>query len=395
MCRVAHIMLLSQSTASLFNQENNVTLAPQAVSFAFSFGWTHTTNGFDGAKTTLEYQENELVLFRIASATTFSNMPLSIRFQTDDDSDEELVKFLPVANDGFPVPSLEEVDTVEIGGGQRIELFVRFDKPGTYIFHRAGWANGGLTGVDRCNATFGAPVPRCLSFDTDKVVATINVTASETNATDTTLNETIVVPEVTAYFKALAAMEPVDEKLVTFDATRGFPLFQIPYEGPFRPPGFAFGANGLFATPFQSAGTVQAGTCETWVVANVPSCGEHPFHMHSTEFLVTHIDGVAVEEPYWRDTDIVYNTNVTIHVCFDRNKPGDRVLFHCHVPARQDIGMAGYYSVIEATTNETSAPITPAPITSAPVTSAPITSAPVSAAPVTTMAPTTHQDERF
>ena len=93
--------------------------------------------------------------------------------------------------------------------------------------------------------------------------------------------------------------------------------------------------------------TVVAGTCETWTLFNnFAGTGlEHPFHAHSVPFLVKQIDGVDVEEPYWRDT-LAYDFNATIHICFDRLQPGDAFPVHCHMPTHLDIGMLSWVQVV-------------------------------------------------
>jgi len=60
--------------------------------------------------------------------------------------------------------------------------------------------------------------------------------------------------------------------------------------------------------------------------------GEHSFHTHAADFLVTHIDGVEVEEPFWSDTMMVVQ-NITIHICFDHIDAGEVLMVHCHMPS--------------------------------------------------------------
>ena len=74
---------------------------------------------------------------------------------------------------------------------------------------------------------------------------------------------------------------------------------------------------------------------------------EHPFHVHAASFMVTELDGMAVDEPYWRDT-LLINVNATIHICFDLAIPGDDILAHCHAPSHMDIGMGLLLDVVES-----------------------------------------------
>ena len=61
--------------------------------------------------------------------------------------------------------------------------------------------------------------------------------------------------------------------------------------------------------------------------------------------LVKSVDGVGVDEPFWRDTFPVA-TNLTATVCFPPQKEEAMVSMHCHFPAHQDVGMASYYRLL-------------------------------------------------
>ena len=74
----------------------------------------------------------------------------------------------------------------------------------------------------------------------------------------------------------------------------------------------------------------------------------HSFHTHVVPFLVTQIDGEAVETPFWRDTMPVF-MSIKIHICFPRHD--GHMVVHCHMPSHQDVGMAATYNVVSA--NET------------------------------------------
>lgn len=306
---------------------------------AYSFDWISLTNGHDGATTKFQFEAGEVVLFRAASATVEPTIRISIDGH----------KMISVAYEGFSVPALKEVDTLDIGGGQRVEFLVRFDAPGTFVMRRARWATGlNITGPASCGLFFGSPTERCLNYDVARTIGTIEILPSDTaEASMEPLIDSIELPGINAYHQELAVRAPVANKTINFQFETTFPLFQIPYDGPFVPPGFGFGINDVLYTPFHSLGTVQTGTCETWEIISVPLPGvEHPFHIHQADFMVTHEDGVLLEKPVWRDTVIIYGKSVTIHVCFDRAMPGDRLPIHCHMASHQDIGGIGMYDVI-------------------------------------------------
>jgi hypothetical protein len=102
---------------------------------------------------------------------------------------------------------------------------------------------------------------------------------------------------------------------------------------------------------------VTAGTCETWTVTSFPPFSEHPFHSHTSRFMITHIDGVEVEEPFWRDTFPINGFNFTAHICFDALEPGDSLLTHCHMPSHLDIGMGTFYRVVAGAEDEPSSAV--------------------------------------
>lgn len=347
----------------------NASLAPSPplpfLPIAMAFDWTALVNGQDGATTSYQFDQGELVLFRVAHAGVEPTYRVNIDNHT----------MTVIGYDGFPVPQPMQVETLELGTGQRVEFLVYFSTPGNYTMIRQPW-NVGISGVEACLAVFGIPLPRCVSYDLEKVIANIEVLPSTTD------NETMMMedpmddlelPPYNQYHQDLANKAPVDHKTILMQQKQGFPLFQIPHDGPFVPPGVGFGMNNRLATPFHVHGTVQAGTCETWDIISEPP-SEHTFHIHASDFLVTHQDGVAVESPYWRDTLIVYE-NATIHVCFDRVVPGDHLLFHCHMPSHQDIGMSGFYSVVGQDTS------TPPPASSPPKPAPPTPTTPTTPTP--------------
>jgi FtsP/CotA-like multicopper oxidase with cupredoxin domain len=296
----------------------------------FRFDWIPVTNGQDGALTNFHFDVGDLVLFRVNSATVEPTITISI--------DDHVL--IPVAMDGFPVPFVEEQETVSLGGGQRVEFLVRFESPGSFVMRRAPWPTGSnITGVEKCNTFFGAPVEHCVSFDFPKTIATIDVIPLGVKShKPKPLIETIKLPKVSKSHLSLASKKPIATKKVLLQFDNTYPLFQVPYDGPFVPPGVAFGINDRLFTPHHSLGSVQSKTCETWEVISDPPGFQHPFHVHVSDFLVTHIDGAKLEYPFWEDTVIVYGSNVTLHICFDHLVPGDQLIVHCHMPSHQDVG---------------------------------------------------------
>jgi FtsP/CotA-like multicopper oxidase with cupredoxin domain len=322
----------------LVNEDKSV---PPFFPIAFQFDWKSVANGVLGEQTEYEVAQGEKVLFRVVSATVQPTIRLSI----PDTS------FVIVAYDGIPLPEPEEVEVVTLSGGSRVEFLARFDTPGTYVVTRAAW-NEGFDSAEKCLEAFGAETYPCISYDVEQVAFTITVLAVDSfEAATTSLISEVELPAYSERLMALAAMEPVDEKIISLEQAFTYPIFQVPFDGIFAPPGVGFGMNKRLMTPWEYAGNVTADTCETWTVTSFPPFAEHPFHAHAAKFLVTHIDGVEVAVPFWRDTFPINGFNFTAHICFggaDVLEPGDAVLAHCHMPSHLDIGMGSIYRVVAA-----------------------------------------------
>jgi Multicopper oxidase len=314
----------------LVNPDGSVP--PSFPAFA-QFNWTGVTNGMLGDKVVYKVTQGENVFFRVASATSEATLRLSIPDVT----------FVVLANDGLVMPQATETKVVTIPGGGRVEFAARFDKPGTYIMKRAPWAPL-FPNIEACKAS-GLPFYPCFSFDKEQIVATIVVAAKSGYVPPAgSLVDSIELPKVSKRLQALATTEPVGSKTFVFRIDDKYPIFQIPYDGPFVPPGIGFGVNNRLLTPNYFEGSVHAGTCETWTVVSDPPGVEHSFHIHQANFLVKAIDGKRQQYPVWHDT-IVMQKNATLHMCFDRASAGDMIMAHCHAPNHFDIGMGAMYNV--------------------------------------------------
>jgi Multicopper oxidase len=293
-----------------------------------AFDWDSVVNGILAEDNQYEFIQGETVLFRVVSAGVEPAITLYF-------NESSAPEFLILSEDGFPVPELATVDEVDISAGSRVEVMVKFDEPGTYQLRRKPW-NLEITGVEACNASFGIPLPTCISYDLDKPIGTITVLAAEIPVDAELPTE---VPEMHQHFKDMEEMPVANYRTVVFQQKPGFPIFQIPYEGPFVPPGVGFGINDRLLTPHYSHGDIIAGTCEEWTVVNDPPFSSHSFHLHTNPFLVTHENGIPVDKPFWRDTYEINGYNMTIKTCFNRLEPGDFVMAHCHQLVHQDIGV--------------------------------------------------------
>jgi FtsP/CotA-like multicopper oxidase with cupredoxin domain len=99
----------------------------------------------------------------------------------------------------------------------------------------------------------------------------------------------------------------------------------------------AFGIDGKPFDPDAEPYTMTLDTAEEWTVDDADDGFTHIFHIHINPFLVTHVNGEALEQPEWRDTyplgpaSFVFRTNITDFT--------GTFVQHCHYVDHEDMGM--------------------------------------------------------
>ena len=315
------------------------------IPIAMSFDWETVTNG--EINPTITFQRGETAYFRMVNAGERPDVILSIDGHS----------MMPISMDrGYPTPDAgTEVNTLTIGAGARADFKVVFDTPGTYVMRRGPW-NLGVAGPG-CNALFGIPADTCVSYDKETIVATIVVT-DDMVAKPAKRTIANVVPGLTEAFDALLDQPMVGSKTVEFDLTGPGDLLQLTpliatLNGTCPGPCSTVGINKQVGNANVILGEFTGGTCEEiTVISNPPGLVPHTFHVHSVPMLVTSVDGMVVDEPFWRDTFPVAQ-NMTATVCFPPQEEEALVSIHCHFPAHQDSGMAGYYRLLPGGDSDT------------------------------------------
>lgn len=112
-----------------------------------------------------------------------------------------------------------------------------------------------------------------------------------------------------------------------------------------------FGVDGEPFDPDRPPYQVRLDTAEEWTLINRADARlpehAHVFHIHVNPYLVTHINGEALERPLWRDTfvlsggdgdSITFVSNFTDFV--------GRSVDHCHVLSHEDMGMMEIFEVV-------------------------------------------------
>jgi FtsP/CotA-like multicopper oxidase with cupredoxin domain len=279
-----------------------------------------------------ECQTGETLLIRAVSASVEPTIVLSWV-----DNPFYAPKFWLLSEDGIPVPQLAPTSNISIAAGSRAEFMMKFTRPGTYQLHREASTFAGIHGIAACNASFGIPAEVCVSFDISAPITTFIVREGTND-----MNLPTKLPPLAPLLKEMENRKIEGNRIIRMQIDTSFPLFQIPYDGPFGGQGVAFGINNRLATPHYRSGSVVAGTCEEWIVTSEPFPG-HAFHTHEGPFLVTHINQIPVPKPYWRDTLEMIANNITIKICFDEKlTEADFFLLHCHQAVHMDVGVSSF-----------------------------------------------------
>jgi FtsP/CotA-like multicopper oxidase with cupredoxin domain len=114
--------------------------------------------------------------------------------------------------------------------------------------------------------------------------------------------------------------------------------------------------------------TVRQGDVEDWVIEN-RSQEMHAFHIHQIHFMLTQWNGMAVDEPFLRDTINVpfwdgksaRYPSVTLRMDFRSPDAVGLFVYHCHLLEHEDGGMMGTIRVLpKVGTPETSSQARPA-----------------------------------
>lgn len=211
-----------------------------------------------------------------------------------------------IAADGNPFSRPVTTDVVSLPPGGRAEVLVRSDTPGTFALHALPADHG---------AGFVSP---------DLVLATVHVepTLRGVGGRRPFRPEPLLAPLCDLRAR------PVDKRrTITMSMTGGFTI------------------DGKRFDHDRVDQVVELNALEEWTIVN-DSVLIHPFHIHINPFQVTHVDGVPVDEPGYRDTVTVRpRGSVTFRTVFE-DFTGTS-LFHCHIVPHSDLGMMGVFQVVD------------------------------------------------
>jgi FtsP/CotA-like multicopper oxidase with cupredoxin domain len=311
----------------------------------------------------IRIQPGELQHWRLTQSTLLKTAPIELVAGAGNGSFEATPQTLYLAAcDGISLDVVEAMDNVMFASGNRLDLLIKLDQPGTYTFrfkHYDDWPASGLGDAppfplfnvivegERRNDIVPHLLSRSIAgffsnpdsilgipFNPQNVAqfASLRNTASRMNRLhdkDITDNEIVRTREVRFSAQGLVEGNTDDRQ---FLVNMG-----------------KFNANEMNFT-------MLTGTAEEWTISS-DEIQDHPFHIHVNPIQVTKINGQALNPPRWCDTiNVPTGQSVTIRHRFG---PYTGVsVFHCHILTHEDHGMMALIELVDPTPG--TATITPA-----------------------------------
>ncbi|MEV7030117.1 multicopper oxidase family protein [Streptomyces sp. NPDC093272] len=266
---------------------------------------------------TITLRPGEVQRWRVVAATAFTALQLTIIH------DHGHLPVHQIAQDGVAFAKPVTLTQVELAMGNRADILVRGGEPGSYTLRATG-----------------VPGP----------LMTVRVTGE---ALDPPMTLPASLPPGRPFLDERDISHPDADREVVFHADPG--AFTGAFPNAFRmlgtqatPPADPNGdlahdpAYGLF-DPGYTNHTLRLGTVERWTVRSdetMPTFN-HPFHLHTNQFLLTHKNGRRLDPPVWHDTiGLTGGTpgqSATFLVAYEDFT--GRALAHCHQLHHEDLGM--------------------------------------------------------
>jgi hypothetical protein len=291
--------------------------------------------------------------WRIIQSALLRTSPVELVAGGDNHKDNAVAQTMYVAaHDGITKDFVEAVTEVMFASGNRLDLLIKLDKPGTYTFRFKRyneWPGAGfVTPVEPLFNVIveGEPmndrVPHLLSkaiaqrFSDPNAVYQIPYWEANTN----TFRFWRTVANVGGKLpvKDIADSEIVRQRMVKFSA-QGKLDTNID-ERQFLVNGGKFNANVMDFTMLTN-------TAEEWVISS-DEMQDHPFHIHINPIQVTKIGDQVLYPPRWCDTiNIPAGKSVTIRHRFGPYT--GTAVFHCHILTHEDSGMMALIELVDPT----------------------------------------------
>ena len=239
----------------------------------------------------IEIKPGEVQFLRIANEST--NIYYNLDFGGE--------KFWVVGVDGNPTVQMTEATRWPLAAGARVEVMVRFDKPGRYKLHTSEIRTG----------------PNGDGYSAENLLTMVCM--GDPVANPIALPQTPVGPC------------PLDDlSKVTPDVTRTIVFSETPND---------FRINNRYFDGTRIDQLVRYGDNEKWIVRN-SSDELHVFHIHQLDFQILKINGVPQPFNMHRDTfSMPVRGEVEIMIPFTRPCVVGDFVFHCHILCHEDGGM--------------------------------------------------------
>ncbi|MBE9223454.1 multicopper oxidase family protein [Cyanobacterium stanieri LEGE 03274] len=225
--------------------------------------------------------------------------------------------FFLIATDGGAINSPQQMNSVLLTPGQRVEIMIQGDSQLSSLkminlpYNRGamGMMGGGMMGRRNNN-------------NSSETLATINFVESNNNI------EPLSLPN------QLNSINPLPSPTQTRSFTLNHGMAN----------GMAFLINGKAYNHQRIDTTVNLDTVEEWELINT-GIMDHPFHIHVNSFQVVSRDDIPEKLLAWRDTVLVKRgERVKIRIPF-QNFVG-KTVYHCHILDHEDLGMMGNLEII-------------------------------------------------
>jgi FtsP/CotA-like multicopper oxidase with cupredoxin domain len=356
----------AQGVWSTYGLDGMLPLEPDGQTPAPPSRFSYTTNGV--ANPTLQMQPGEVQRWRLLNATDGDNLQLVL---VSNVKGQQGLGLNVVAMDAITVPKTYHLvpgDPLVIGPGQRMDVMIKADTPGTYLLQtldpNSGEVKASVSPYRDLTYPSGiAPDwrPSRHSFDFPSACPGLGAASSSCdNGTQFTYPITLATIKVAGTTKhmnlpadplptpkglpSIATMlsrTPDKVRNVAFELCGGVPQFKpsvsLPSCGwyfakydatywggtPFTTlqmmrdaddvgqpsgnpsmPRINFQKEGLFDPTRPLFPDMIAGNYEEWTVYN-RSFSDHPFHLHQNHVLITKINGITLPLPEWHDTLVV------------------------------------------------------------------------------------------
>jgi FtsP/CotA-like multicopper oxidase with cupredoxin domain len=282
----------------------------------------------------IRMKPQERQLWRVVNASSVTYLNLAVLFQrTPQPLGLVAIDGVPMNWRGGSTPSITSVDHIGVPPGARVEFVLQGPPqgvPALLVTRAVDTGQGGENDPNRALATVVAD-PAAGALQSSLPVKPTPLAAPQR--------------------PWLGDVEPVRVRKLYFSETLENP------KDPNSATTFYITVDGQTPTQFDPANstpniTVQQGDVEDWIIEN-RTAELHAFHIHQLHFALMAWNGVAVNEPFLRDTvNVPYFSDKmlqypSVRVRMDFRDP-DTVgtfVYHCHLLEHEDAGMMGVIRV--------------------------------------------------